>query len=128
MQTLINDYDPFPGYNLLAGDMNELFYYSNKGNAPQKIKPGIHGVSNHLLNTDWPKVAKGKFGMSNIISKEKENMMEELFNLLQHAENFTRSSPAKYRGYSRMGTNAFSHVHQKQRLWNKKFYGIINDR
>ena len=86
MQTLINDHDPFPGYNLLAGDMNELFYYSNKGNAPQKIKPGIHGVSNHLLNTDWPKVTKGKFGMSNIISKEKENMMEELFNLLQHAE------------------------------------------
>ena len=67
MHTLINDHDPFPGYNLLAGDMNGLFYYSNKGNDPQKVKPGIHGVSNHLLNTEWPKVSKGKLGMSKII-------------------------------------------------------------
>ena len=86
IHTLINDHDRFPGYNLLAGDINELYYYSNKGNDPQIVKPGIHGVSNHLLNTDWPKVTKGKYGMSKIISKEKENLVEELFNLLKNTE------------------------------------------
>jgi len=86
MHSLINNDDRFPGYNLLAGDMNGLFYYSNKGDDLQKLKPGIHGVSNHLLNTEWPKVSKGKLGMSKIISDEGEDMVEELFNLLLNTE------------------------------------------
>ena len=86
MHTLINDHDSFPGYNLLVGDRNELFYYSNRGKNLEKVKPGIHGVSNHLLNTEWPKVTKGKVGMSSIISYNDENMVEELFNLLQNAD------------------------------------------
>ena len=86
MQMLINDHDSFPGYNLLVGDINELFYYSNRGNGPQIVKPGIHGVSNHLLNTEWPKVTKGKSGMSRIINEKEEHMVEELFNLLQNAD------------------------------------------
>ena len=66
--------------------------------------------------------------MSNIISKEKENMVEELFNLLQHAE----TSPdylLPNTGVTLEWERILSpDVHQKQRLWNKKFYGIINDR
>ncbi|WP_026564587.1 NRDE family protein [Bacillus sp. UNC41MFS5] len=78
--------DLYPGYNLLAGDGNELYYFSNKGQELQKIVPGIYGVSNHLLNTDWPKVQKGKAGMSNIIKGKPEEMTETLLALLQNED------------------------------------------
>ncbi|MEH7305662.1 NRDE family protein [Neobacillus drentensis] len=78
--------DLYPGYNLLAGDRKELYYYSNKGQELQKIEPGIYGVSNHLLNTEWPKVQKGKKGMSTIINGEKDELVERLLCILQDAD------------------------------------------
>jgi len=88
MQTLIKEDDLFSGYNLLSGDINEIYYYSNKGKELQKVKPGIYGVSNHLLNTDWPKVKKGKEGLSKLINDKKREMwmVEELFTILQNTE------------------------------------------
>lgn len=52
-----SDYGPF---NLLVGDRNSLWYVSNRGAAPQAVASGIHGLSNGLLDTPWPKVARGK--------------------------------------------------------------------
>ena len=48
-----NDYR---GFNLLAFDAQDLFYYSNRGAPRKKLEPGIYGLSNHLLDTPWPKV------------------------------------------------------------------------
>lgn len=76
----------YPGYNLLVGDLNKLYYFSNIGDEPQKIKPGIHGVSNHLLNTDWPKVKRGKEEMARIINANENSMVEQLFLLLQNTD------------------------------------------
>ena len=53
----LNDYN---GFNLLLGTTDELFYFSNVTNGLQKIESGIHGISNAILNTPWPKVEKGK--------------------------------------------------------------------
>ncbi|MFL6518195.1 MAG: NRDE family protein [Bacillus sp. (in: firmicutes)] len=86
MKNLVEKKDLYPGYNLLAGDGAELYYYSNRGQEPQKLVPGIYGVSNHLLNTDWPKVKKGKEGMSNIIKRRPEDIIEQLLALLQNAD------------------------------------------
>lgn len=75
--------DRYPGYNLLVGDIENLYYYSNVGRKLKKLEPGIHGVSNHLLNTEWPKVQKGKEGMSKTIMTSGTNMVEDLFTLLE---------------------------------------------
>ncbi|QIZ06319.1 NRDE family protein [Priestia megaterium] len=85
MQSLVKKKDLYPGYNLLAGDRTELYYYSNKGQE-QKVEPGIYGVSNHLLNTEWPKVQKGKEGMSKIINGEQVELVELLLSVLQNAD------------------------------------------
>jgi uncharacterized protein with NRDE domain len=37
-----------------------MFYYSNRVARVKKLQPGIYGLSNHLLDTPWPKVRKGK--------------------------------------------------------------------
>lgn len=76
----------YPGYNLLAGNVNELFYYSNVGTSMEKIEPGVHGVSNHLLNTNWPKVRHGKAGLSKIIEEDQADMADQLFSHLENAD------------------------------------------
>lgn len=50
----------YPGFNLLIGSPRELWYYSNRSNTTRSVQPGIHGLSNALLDTPWPKVVKGK--------------------------------------------------------------------
>lgn len=50
-------YNPF---NLLVGDSSSLVYYCNQTSEVKELKPGIYGLSNHLLNTPWPKVQKSK--------------------------------------------------------------------
>jgi len=86
MEELAQQDASYPGYNLLAGDLNELFYYSNIGKKLMAIEPGIYGVSNHLLNSNWPKVQRGKEGLERIIALDKSSMVENLFSLLADVE------------------------------------------
>jgi uncharacterized protein with NRDE domain len=50
----------YNGFNLLAGTVDSLWYYSNYGGKPMKLESGLFGLSNHLLDTPWPKVVRGK--------------------------------------------------------------------
>jgi uncharacterized protein with NRDE domain len=50
----------YNGFNLLTGSSNELWYYSNYADDIRKVSPGVHGLSNHLLDTPWPKVVRGE--------------------------------------------------------------------
>jgi len=62
----------YNGYNLLLGDMTGIYYHSNRISAdqsdPRPLKPGIYGLSNHLLDTPWFKVEKGKRMLKAIVS------------------------------------------------------------
>ena len=48
--------DDYAGFNLLAGDGKELWYCSNRGAPPVALARGIYGLSNHLLDSPWPKL------------------------------------------------------------------------
>jgi uncharacterized protein with NRDE domain len=49
----------YSGFNLLAGDASHLLYVANRAPQPaRELGPGIHGLSNHLLDTPWPKLAR----------------------------------------------------------------------
>lgn len=50
----------YKGFNLILGDLEALHYFSNHGPVSNRIPPGIHGLSNHLLDEPWPKVDKAK--------------------------------------------------------------------
>ena len=61
----------YSGFNLLAGDAKgPFFWYSNQDGRVLKVPAGVHGLSNHLLDTPWPKVAKGIKNLHSIIKKE----------------------------------------------------------
>lgn len=48
----------YAGFNLLLGDPETLVYLSNRGRGPEVLAPGIYGLSNHLLDTPWPKLER----------------------------------------------------------------------
>lgn len=73
----------YTGYNLLAGDIDRLYYYSNITGSIQMLAPGIYGLSNALLNTEWPKVQTGKKGLQKILAGRSRDLAESLFDLLR---------------------------------------------
>jgi len=75
----------YNGFNLLVGDGGELFYYSNRGRDIEKIKPGLHGLSNHLLDTPWPKVENGKAEFEKLMSED-EISTQAVFHLLSNRD------------------------------------------
>lgn len=76
----------YSGFNLLAGgfgaDESELFYYSNRGGAPQKLSAGTYGLSNALLDTPWHKVETGKAKFAEILREGDEITPADLFSIL----------------------------------------------
>ncbi len=61
----------YNGYNLIVGSAEELWYHSNYKNGVYKLTPGLHGLSNHLLDTPWPKVERGLVEMKKALSENK---------------------------------------------------------
>jgi len=61
--------DQYHGFNLLIGDRATLYYYSNRGDGIVKLDPGVYGLSNHLMNTPWPKVEKGRRMFQTLLEK-----------------------------------------------------------
>ena len=72
----------YNGFNLITGDMDGLFYYSNRANRIQTLKPGLYGISNHLLDTSWPKVKKGKARLQGQLSGEEKFDPQKIFDIL----------------------------------------------
>lgn len=50
----------YNGFNLIVGDCNTVFYYSNVEKKIRALTTGVYGLSNHLLDSPWPKVEKLK--------------------------------------------------------------------
>ncbi len=78
---LISNGKNYNGFNLLFGNFDNLFFFSNYWNAIQKIENGIHGLSNHLLDTNWFKVVKSKNIFEQTIKKENFSS-EDIFEIL----------------------------------------------
>lgn len=78
--------EDYAGFNILAGDNNQLFYYNNLEAKTIEIESGIHGLSNHFLDTPWPKVVKGNMYLERYLSDTKDVEINDLFEILQDAE------------------------------------------
>ena len=50
----------YHGFNLLVSDGAELWSFSNVEGDPVRLGPGVRGLSNHLLETPWPKVTAAR--------------------------------------------------------------------
>ncbi|MDQ0216361.1 uncharacterized protein with NRDE domain [Oikeobacillus pervagus] len=72
----------YPGFNVIAGTVDHLFYYGNRYGGIQEVQPGTHSLSNAFLNTPWPKVMRAKEHLANW-AKETSAHIPTLFQILQ---------------------------------------------
>lgn len=87
-QLFLESLDPadYTGFNIIAGDLDHLYYYNNIENRLSEVEPGLHGLSNHLLDTPWPKVIKGKNYMERYLSERESVDPDDLFRFLADSE------------------------------------------
>jgi uncharacterized protein with NRDE domain len=61
--------EDYAGFNLLVGDSEELWYYSNRlaGESAKPLSPGIYGLSNERLDTPWPKLLRARSRLAAVV-------------------------------------------------------------
>jgi uncharacterized protein with NRDE domain len=85
LQHVTEESEAYAGFNLLAGNREQLWYYSNRGDRPRCLSAGIYGLSNHLLDTPWPKVVAGKQGLASL-PKDPAHFNDAAFRLLANRQ------------------------------------------
>lgn len=80
-QDPIPDTSVFDGFNLIHGPFDALRYHSNVTGVDIPMPVGIHGISNHFLDTPWPKVVHARAALENALMAP-EPAIEDLFDLL----------------------------------------------
>ena len=78
--------DAFNGFNLLIGDRDGLYYASNRGVGFRSLEPGVYGLSNHLLDTPWPKIRSGISCLESLVAAEDAALFSGLEEVLQNQE------------------------------------------
>ena len=58
----------YAGFNLLVGDPDSVCYASNRAPGVHEVDQGILGLSNGASGAAWPKVARGKQKMAELLS------------------------------------------------------------
>jgi uncharacterized protein with NRDE domain len=69
----------YGGFSLLVGNLDRLCYLSNRGGGIEELSAGVHGLSNHLLDTPWPKVRLGKQRVAALLAANETKLLEGLF-------------------------------------------------
>ena len=82
IEKLDRDAVKYNGFNLIIGERGQYYWYSNRDDGVQLLSAGIYGLSNQLLDTPWPKVAKSKAALVHLLSEQKEPSLDKLFLIL----------------------------------------------
>lgn len=82
LRALDAEADHYNGYNLVFGGIDGVFSYSNHSREASELAPGIYGLSNHLLETPWPKVRRGKSKLESYLVSDLPPALEPLLELL----------------------------------------------
>ncbi len=75
-QHLLQNADRYDGFNLLYGTVTDIHYFTNRGGSSGAVQPGIHGLSNHLLDTDWPKSVVARERLTQILRQPEPSAAE----------------------------------------------------
>lgn len=80
--------EKYGGFNLLFGDDSGLYYHSNRRKSYRGkiysswVAPGIHGLSNGLLDTGWPKLVAAWKRLGQLLQEGAAPHPDALFALL----------------------------------------------
>jgi len=115
--------EQYAGYNLLFGTPDDVWYYSNRSHAPpRKLEPGVYGLSNALLETQWDKVVIGKNKLREI---KDFNNTEPLFEILRDETPISQASlqlQTQSSGYSEE-EGFLGRIYVRPVIWEGKLFG-----
>ncbi|AVA35962.1 uncharacterized protein with NRDE domain [Cupriavidus metallidurans] len=85
LHDLAGDHGAYNGFNLLTSDLHDLWWYSNrsKSRVPQRLTPGLYGLSNALLDTPWPKVRSRVGAMCEVLAADRGQIGSNVESYLQ---------------------------------------------
>jgi uncharacterized protein with NRDE domain len=61
--------DRYNGFNLLLYDGQSLWSFANTNGERARLSAGLYGLSNHLLETPWPKVVRTKARLARLLEE-----------------------------------------------------------
>ena len=67
LRRIVGEGHRYNGFSLLAMDGNSLAFASNRSREMVTLGAGVYGLSNHLLDTPWPKVTEGKAELERLV-------------------------------------------------------------
>jgi uncharacterized protein with NRDE domain len=82
----------FGGFNLLVGDSQGVVFVSSQLPESLSLEPGLYGLSNHLLDSPWPKVERGKRELHELVNASNEIPADALLELLADRQMADESS------------------------------------
>ncbi len=76
----------YNAFNLILGDSERLWYFSNRENELRVLPAGVYGLGNSLMDSPWPNVTRGKAKFTKLIDHNLNLPIDALFNLLGDTE------------------------------------------
>ena len=68
----------YNGFNLLLGDGDSLLYFGSREGEVRAVEPGVHALSNHLLDEPWPKVQRARAALAAMLGDGDEPLFAML--------------------------------------------------
>lgn len=82
LEQVVRSGGSYGAFSLIVGDRERLWCCSNRGGGVEQLAPGLHGLSNHLINTPWPKITGGKARLGKLLGAGEAELAAGLFDIL----------------------------------------------
>lgn len=70
-QQVVARAEDYVGFNLLVNDGQQMCYMNNFDSTVQELRPGIYGLSNARLDSNWPKIEDGKRRLAALLESQR---------------------------------------------------------
>jgi len=102
LETLAPAAPRYAGFNLLLADTATLWSASNRASPfARPLPPGVYGLSNHLLDTPWPKLERARHAFRAWLDSAPAPAAEQLMAILADRTPATDHEPLPQNGLSR---------------------------
>jgi len=85
----------YQGFCLLLSDHEDLVCASNRMEEPVPVSPGVHALSNHLMDTAWPKAQHGRLRLQTLLKSDRVDA-ESLLGIMADRSLVPGEEPAEF--------------------------------
>lgn len=78
--------EDYAGFNLLVGDLQQLWHLNSQSNDLQQLPPGIYGLSNASLDSDWPKLRQLRTNLAENLNSGPDALLDLLSDSQAYAD------------------------------------------